>query len=96
MAHVGVKFKLFSEGPQYVSWGIGPTLYFLENWIKLKPNHFDENYLTHGPWEYLLLWYGIDFEYNIQINDTVDFSTTIIPVYPKVISVAFGLKDWFK
>jgi hypothetical protein len=96
VAHVGLKFKLFSAGPHYLSWGVGPTLYFRENWIKVRPNHFDENYLTLGPWEYILLWYGMDFEYNININKNLDFSTTIIPAYPKVIATAFGLKYWIK
>jgi hypothetical protein len=96
VAHVGLKFKLMSVGPHYLSWGVGPTLYFRENWIKVRPNHFDENYLTLGPWEYILLWYGMDFEYNINLNDDLDFSTTIIPAYPKVISMALGFKYWIR
>lgn len=93
--HLGFRHRLIDTGTQNLYWGIGPTFIFRENWRRF-PNYEGHRILEdHGKWEYALIWYGGEIEYNYRLSEDLEFSVTLIPAVPDLIMLGFGVKVWF-
>ncbi len=92
-SHIGIRAKIFKKNKHSLYGGMGPTLIFRKNWFKLDGYIHDDTFKGEkdDKWQYLFLWYSGEFEYKYAINDKFDFSISIIPGYPDLISFAFGL-----
>ena len=97
-SHLGLRAKIFKTTRQSLYGGIGPTLVYRKNWHKL-PGYIDPDYFEGKPantWQYKFLWYGGEFEYAYVLSERIDFATTFIPGYPKLISFSFGFRYKFR
>jgi len=94
--HLGFRIKLLSKGKHEINGGIGPTFIFRQNWYRLEGyddtrNFYDGNNRDDDyQWRFII--YGGEFEYNYRVNENVDFSVSMIPGIPLLISTAFGVR----
>ena len=92
-SHIGIRVKIFRIGRHSLFGGIGPTLVFRRNWQEMSgyvnPNRFKGEF--NDKWQHLFLWYGGEFEYKYIISDRIDFSSSFIPGYPDLMSLAVGV-----
>ncbi|HEY8400396.1 MAG TPA: hypothetical protein VIK89_03995 [Cytophagaceae bacterium] len=93
-SHIGFRGKIFKTNKHALYGGIGPTLVFRRNWLRLdgyvNRNRFKGN--SDDKWQYMFLWYGGEFEYAYRLSEHVHFTTTFIPGYPDLMSLSFGMK----
>ncbi|RDC63229.1 hypothetical protein [Adhaeribacter pallidiroseus] len=95
--HMGVRAIIFQNKQHSVSGGLGPTFIYRRNWYRL-PGYQDSGFFDgtpHSAWQYKFIPYAGELEYNYQLTDKMDFSTTFVPGYPSLISLSFGLRYWF-
>jgi hypothetical protein len=94
--HIGIRAMIFENGRHSLNGGIGPTFVYRRNWYKL-PEYQNSGYFNGAPtdlWQYKFIPYAGEFEYNYQLSDKMDFSSTFVPGYPDLISLSFGLRFW--
>lgn len=92
--HVGLRGRIFKIGRHTLNGGIGPTLIFRRNWAEL-PNYSNLHYFKGAPgdiWQWRFLWYGGEFEYNVQLWKGWEASLTFIPGFPKLMSLSIGFR----
>lgn len=92
-SHIGLRAKIFRLGKHSFYGGVGPTIVYRKNWLKLN-GYVNPHRFKGGPddkWQYLFLWYGGEFEYKYAISEHFDFSATFIPGYPDLMSLSFGV-----
>src|SRR6478735_1265426 len=97
-SHIGIRARILKKKRHSIYGGIGPTLVYRKNWYKL-PGYIDSDYFDGKPtdtWQYKFLWYGGEFEYAYVLSEKLDFTSTFIPGFPKLISFSFGLKYKFR
>ena len=97
-SHIGIRARILKKKRHSIYGGIGPTLVYRKNWYKL-PGYIDPDYFDGKPtdtWQYKFLWYGGEFEYAYVLSEKLDFTSTFIPGFPKLISFSFGLKYKFR
>lgn len=91
--HIGVRAKIFKTQRHSLYGGIGPTLIFRENWLRLSGyknlNRFRGD--LDDRWQYLFLWYGGEFEYKYNLTKQYHFALSFVPGYPDLMSISFGL-----
>jgi hypothetical protein len=97
--HIGLRGRIFQIGNHSLNGGIGPTLFFRRNWYKLDGYVDDVENFKGSPedtWQHWFIWYGGEFEYNYKINETLEWSTSIVPwippFVPLVMSSGFRMK----
>jgi hypothetical protein len=101
VTHVALRGTFLNKGRHRLSIGFGPAFMMRQSWNRL-PNYessgyFNESYIRPlGPVQWKLFWYGVEMEYDVRINDRLDFSTSLAPGLPMAITLGFGLKYWFE
>lgn len=91
--HIGIRARIIKKGKHNLYGGIGPTIVYRRNWFELN-EYIHEGTFKGGKnnnWQYLFLWYGGEFEYKYTMTDKFDFSVSLVPGYPDLISLAFGI-----
>lgn len=97
--HIGTRNVLLKKKKHRVMFGIGPTLYYREDW-KRFPDYRDSklfhraNTKAFGSVQYYLFWYGIELEYDYTLNDRTDFNFGFTPGAPLALTFSFGIKYW--
>jgi hypothetical protein len=95
-SHIGLRIRLFSMGRHELSGGIGPTLMYRKNWYRVNGYDDTNNFYTGGNpedrWQWVFIWYGGEFEYNLRLTRNIDLSVTVIPGIPRLIAIAYGLR----
>ncbi|WP_207435057.1 hypothetical protein [Sabulibacter ruber] len=97
--HFGVRAVIFNIGRHSLNGGLGPTLVYRRNWSELEGYNLSTSFFGGDPddkWQYRMIWYAGEFEYNYQLSDRVDFSTAFVPGYPNIMSLSFGVRYWLK
>ncbi len=97
-AHLGFRGKIFKKGKHSLYGGIGPTFVFRRNWLE-NPKYIDQGLYKGGKgkkYQSFFLWYGGEFEYKYKINKKIDFAISLIPGYPDLISLSFGVSYNFQ
>ncbi|RNI29306.1 hypothetical protein [Rufibacter latericius] len=97
--HLGVRAVVFNIGRHSLNGGIGPTLVYRRNWAELDGYNVSTSFFGGEPddkWQYKMIWYAGEFEYNYRLSDRVDFSTSFVPGYPDIMSLSFGVRYWLK
>ncbi|PSR53147.1 hypothetical protein AHMF7605_06185 [Adhaeribacter arboris] len=92
--HIGLRAIIFQNRRHSLNGGLGPTFIYRRNWYRL-PDYQDSGFFngtTQSFWQYKFIPYAGELEYNYQLTDTIDFSTTFVPGYPSLISLSFGLR----
>lgn len=77
-----------------ISAGMGPFFYYRRSWLCFEKYKNDGYFKSskNGKWQTKFVWYGGEIEYNFPINETLDWSTNILPGLPVVIAVASGVR----
>lgn len=94
--HLGLRVVFFRSRRHSLNVGFGPTFIYRRNWNKL-PGYQDSGFFKGTPqtyWQYKLIPYAGEIEHNYQLTDKMDFSTILVPGYPDLISLSFGLRFW--
>ncbi|ALI97892.1 hypothetical protein [Rufibacter tibetensis] len=97
--HLGLRAVIFQIGRHSLNGGLGPTLVYRRNWSELEGYNFSTSFFGGDPsdkWQYKMIWYAGEFEYNYRLSDRVDFSTSFVPGYPNIMSLSFGVRYWLK
>ncbi|QMU28295.1 hypothetical protein [Adhaeribacter radiodurans] len=92
--HIGLRAIIFQNHRHSLSGGLGPTFIYRRNWYRL-PDYQDSGFFngtTESYWQYKFIPYAGELEYNYQLTNNLDFSTTFVPGYPSLISLSFGLR----
>ncbi|SPY34698.1 Uncharacterised protein [Porphyromonas cangingivalis] len=90
--HLGLRARIFTLGRHSLYGGLGPTLIFRKNWLKI-PEYKDPGYFKGGQdaiFQHLFIWYAGDFDYRYKITDKWDLACTFVPGYPDLISLSIG------
>ena len=90
--HVGLRGRLFSLGRHSLYGGLGPTLIFRKNWLKIS-GYKDPGLFKGGQdvsFQHLFLWYAGEFDYRYKVTERWDFALTFVPGYPDLISLSIG------
>lgn len=92
-SHIGIRLKIFDFENHSLYGGIGPTLVFRKNWLQLEGyvNLHRFKGSLENKWQYLFLWYGGELEYKYKFRPNLDFGVSLVPGYPDLISLAFGI-----
>lgn len=93
-SHIGIRFLVFEKNRHMLSGGIGPTFIYRRNWHRL-PEYQPSGFFNGQPgdtWQYKMLWYGGEFEYNYALGSKTDLSFTFVPGYPNLISLSAGFR----
>jgi hypothetical protein len=94
-SHIGFRLKIFTIGKHNLNGGIGPTLIYRKNWYNID-GYDDEFRFFNGKkgdyWQWRVLWYGGEFEYNYNLRNNIDFSVTFVPGFPDLVVFAFGVR----
>ena len=97
--HLGVRAVIFDVGRHSLNGGIGPTLVYRRNWATLDGYNVSTSFFggdADDAWQYKMIWYAGEFEYNYRLSDNLDFSTSFVPGYPNIMSLSFGVRVWLK
>jgi len=97
--HLGVRATIFQIGPHALSGGLGPTLVYRRNWSTLDGYNLSTSFFGGDPedtWQYRMIWYAGELEYNYRFSERADFSTSFVPGYPNIMSLSFGVRYWLK
>ncbi len=92
--HIGLRAIIFQNNRHSLNGGLGPTFIYRRNWYRL-PGYQDSGFFdgtNQSFWQYKFIPYAGELEYNYQLTDKMDFSTTFVPGYPSLISISFGLR----
>lgn len=90
--HIGLRGRILHIGRHQLYGGIGPTLIFRENWLRLD-GYVDQHLFKGGredAFQYLFLWYGGEFEYRYQLSPRIDAAVNFVPGYPDLINLSIG------
>lgn len=96
--HIGLRAIVFRTGRHSLNGGLGPTLIYRRNWQRL-PGYQNSGYFKgkpEAPWQYRLIPYAGEFEYNYKVSEKTEFSVTFVPGYPDLISFSFGVRVLLK
>ncbi len=97
--HLGLRAVIFQVGRHSLNGGLGPTLVYRRNWSELEGYNISTSFFGGDPedkWQYKMIWYAGEFEYNYRLSDRADFSTSFVPGYPDIMSLSFGVRYWLK
>ncbi|WP_210490735.1 hypothetical protein [Rufibacter aurantiacus] len=97
--HLGLRAVVFQIGRHSLNGGLGPTLVYRRNWSDLPGYNFSTSFFGGDPddkWQYKMVWYAGEFEYNYRLSERTDFSTSFVPGYPNIMSLSFGVRYWLK
>ena len=92
-SHIGVRAQIVRTGKHSFYGGIGPTIVYRKNWLRLD-GYVNPHRFKGGPndrWQYLFLWHGGEFEYKYAVSERFDFSATFVPGYPDLMSLSIGI-----
>jgi len=96
-SHIGLRGKIFQIEKHSLNGGIGPTFFFRKNWYKLE-GYNDDYELFRGNrednWQWGVIWYGGEFEYNYRVSEMIEMSTSIVPCIPPYVPLimSYGLR----
>jgi hypothetical protein len=93
--HLGLRCRIFRYEKHSLSGGIGPTFIYRKSWYSLED--YDDSFsFFHGKpddiWQYRLLWYGGELEYNYEINNRFSISTSFVPGFPDLANLSIGFR----
>nr|WP_182513749.1 hypothetical protein [Rufibacter quisquiliarum] len=97
--HLGVRAVVFQLGRHSLNGGLGPTLVYRRNWSELDGYNLSTSFFGGNPedkWQYRMIWYAGEFEYNYRFKERTDFSVSFVPGYPNIMSLSFGVRYWLK
>ncbi|QHL87045.1 hypothetical protein GU926_06180 [Nibribacter ruber] len=95
--HLGVRAVIFELGRHSLNGGLGPTLVYRRNWSTLDGYNMSTSFFAGDPndaWQYKMIWYAGELEYNYRLSDRTDLSTSFVPGYPNIMSLSFGVRVW--
>ena len=98
LAHVGFRGVIMEKGRFSINGGLGPTLIYRRSWYSKFDDYINSGFYNGNEtnfWQYKFLWYGGELEFNYRLNNYLDFSTTFIPGYPKLLELSFGVRYRF-
>jgi hypothetical protein len=97
--HLGLRAVIFDIGRHSLNGGLGPTLVYRRNWSKLPGYTVATSFFGGDPedkWQYKMIWYAGELEYNYRLSTRTDLSTSFVPGYPNIMSLSFGVRYWLK
>ncbi|MGV3540616.1 MAG: hypothetical protein ACO1OQ_12460 [Rufibacter sp.] len=95
--HVGLRAVIFEVGRHSLNGGLGPTVVYRRNWSELDGYNLSTSFFGGDPsdtWQYRMIWYAGEFEYNYRFKERSDFSVSFVPGYPNIMSLSFGVRYW--
>ena len=98
LLHVGFRGVIYQNGNFSVNGGLGPTFIFRRSWYSKFDDYVNSGFYNGNEtdfWQYKFLWYGGELEFNYKLNNSLDFSTTFIPGYPKLLELSVGIRYRF-
>jgi hypothetical protein len=99
VTHIGFRGVLVDRGKHHLTFGMGPTMYYREDWNRfasyndggvfhrLTTNHF-------GSIQYKFFWYGCEFEYDYRLTKKLDMNFGFTPGAPLALLFSAGVKYW--
>ncbi|WP_192821431.1 hypothetical protein [Rufibacter sp. LB8] len=95
--HLGLRAVIFEAGRHSLNGGLGPTLVYRRNWSKLEGYNLSTSFFggdASDKWQYRMIWYAGELEYNYRLSERTDFSTSFVPGYPNIMTLSFGVRYW--
>jgi len=99
LIHVGFRGLILEYEKFSINGGLGPTFIYRRSWYSKFDDYVNSGFYSGNEtdfWQYKFLWYGGELEFNYKLNNSLDFSTTFIPGYPKLLELSFGVRYRFK
>jgi hypothetical protein len=91
--HVGIHSDVLTVGPMTVYIGIGPAIYFRQDWHRFD-NYSDptEHWKIWRGWQYYATPIGGDLELDFELSGGHVLSFTVVPNVPEFVIIAVGTK----
>ncbi|MBI9055590.1 MAG: hypothetical protein JEY96_17330 [Bacteroidales bacterium] len=99
LVHVGFRGVIVQFDRFSINGGLGPTFIYRRSWYSKFDDYVNSGFYNGNEtdfWQYKFLWYGGELEFNYQLTNRLDLSTTFIPGYPKLLELSFGVRYRFK
>ncbi|MBU8891344.1 MAG: hypothetical protein KOO66_01085 [Bacteroidales bacterium] len=99
LVHVGFRGVILQRKKFSINGGLGPTFIYRRSWYSKFDDYINSGFYNGNEtdfWQYKFLWYGGELEFNYKLKKSLDFSVTIIPGYPKLLGLSFGVRYRFK
>ncbi|MCC9137163.1 hypothetical protein ACFSKU_20905 [Pontibacter silvestris] len=94
-SHIGWRGLIFRKGRHSLNGGIGPTLVYRRDWNEIEGYEDDGYFNRSGRWQYKFYWYGGELEYNYKLKERLEFSATLVPGIPELVSFGVGIRKSF-
>lgn len=99
-SHIGVRVVAYDKGKHFGSIGFGPVFLYRESWSRfgeeyVSSGYFKERQTKYGPVQYKFIPYGLDLEYDYELNEKNSLSFSMTPGVPMAIIFSVGWKHWF-
>lgn len=97
--HVGLRFRLIDKGRNRILLGIGPMLYYRQDWNRFSEYHdsgFFHRYHSNqfGNIQYKIFPLAGEFAYHLELSKHFDFNFGFTPGFPLALSFSAGLSWW--
>lgn len=99
LIHVGFRGVIMEYKRFSINGGLGPTFIYRRSWYSKFDDYINSGFYSGNEtdfWQYKFLWYGGELEFNYKLSNSLDFSTTFIPGYPKLLELSFGVRYRFE
>lgn len=99
LVHLGFRGVILDHKRFSINGGLGPTFIYRRSWYSKFDDYVNSGFYNGNEtdfWQYKFLWYGGELEFNYRLNSALDFSTTFVPGYPKLLELSFGIRYRFQ
>jgi hypothetical protein len=99
LIHVGFRGVIMEYKNFSINGGLGPTFIYRRSWYSKFDDYVNSGFYSGNEtdfWQYKFLWYGGELEFNYKLSNSLDFSTTFIPGYPKLLELSIGVRYRFQ
>lgn len=98
--HLGIRAVALDRGKHFGSIGFGPVFLYRNSWTRFGEDYESSGYFRihetkWGPMQYKFIPYGLDIEYDYELNPNNGVSFSVIPGFPMALVFSFGWKHWF-
>jgi len=92
--HFGLRYLFMQKYKHKLSAGIGPSLYYRNDWSAIAGYTEDTDYKLSGSWQYRI-WFGAEIEYDYYLSTDGDISISLNMLHPQAVTLAVGYRYWF-
>ena len=100
ISHIAIKGMVLRRPKHRLGISLGPAFMIRESWRRFE-DYESSGYLNDmyspifGPVQYKFFPVAAEIEYDLKLNEQLDFTFSVVPGVPMAFTFGFGIKYWF-